>query len=476
LKSPKHFLVQHGEQPQLGEVDHDYTIVVTDYQTEREDTSSEKNIRYRKQDIEPIFPDETPAPIRTFLNLGLAIYAADRLVKRGPTGAEQDDERMLQSREIDLTVPVSDIERWRGVEEEISHTISFISRDTFSVRFVEANHHHPSSSVSNSADISPSETDSVALFSGGLDSLGGYYHLTENGYNPEFVCLDHGKNVGHIVAPLQEYLELNLTKVGIEEGFRCPESTQFTRSFMYLTFATAVAVGLDVEEIFVPENGILARFPMLSSGWTTTRTVHPTFLRGFNRILSEVFPQTDLKVTNPFVGMTKTEVVNQIPNEDTIHQTRTCPHPRGLSREKTERGHPMNCGVCIPCLIRQIGLVTSHHQIKPDELAFESNPLSEFDFSTLDTDGLSEVSASERQTGLPVFLIGLNSILSFAQRVKTQTQTQIASDYPEALDDSVYNLYSQFSQETISAVSVYTKFNESLEEYIRTFSPELLDS
>ena len=165
-----------------------------------------------------------------------------------------------------------------------------------------------------------------------MDSLGGRFHLADEGYNPHFVSVDHGRNVGHLVRNFDHLFGDNFTSVGVDKGFSTYEDTQFTRSFMYLAFAAAVAVALDVDDIYIPENGILSRFPSLESGWTTTRTVHPLFIESLNRIFKELFPNQKVEITNPFLGYTKKEVVDCIPDKEDIFFTRTCPHPRGLSQ------------------------------------------------------------------------------------------------------------------------------------------------
>lgn len=116
---------------------------------------------------------------------------------------------------------------------------------------------------------------------------------------------------------------------------------------MYFGFAVATAVAYGVDDIFMPENGLLARFLMLDAGWMTTRTVHPAFLRFLNIILDTLFPDQNLTVRNPFSAMTKTDVVNHIPDRELVRNARTCPHTRDLDAEEDDAGYPMNCGKCI---------------------------------------------------------------------------------------------------------------------------------
>lgn len=477
MKSPKEFLVRSGIHPSLGERESDYTIVVDGYRRKVGDSSRQRLIKYRKETIERLYGGSPPERIRDLLEVALATHAADRLVTRGPTENTTDDERMLSSRQIRIVCPVSDIDLWRGLESELSHAMSFISRDNFQYRFVEP--HNPISPEVQQREVeSDKEVDCIALFSGGLDSLGGAHYLSKNGYSPKFVSVNHGRNVGHLVDYFSDAFEENLVCIDVDPDFRGYESTQFTRSFLYLAFATAVSVALDVSDIFLPENGILARFPMLQHGWTTTRTVHPTFVRSYNQILDSLYPERGLSVKNPFLNWTKTEVVNQIPDTDQVLYTRTCPHPRGLSMERDDEGHPMNCGLCIPCLVRVIALTTSDHQIPISEMLLDSNPFLELDFGLVEEEGLQNLSSdygqsglagSYKQTSIPAFLLGLNQMLSFASQVHRESQQQLASDYIEVLDDEVYTLYSQFSHEVFEFVDRVSEANPSLKRYVEEY-------
>lgn len=98
----------------------------------------------------------------------------------------------------------------------------------------------------------------------------------------------------------------------------------------------------------------MARFLILSDGWMTTRTVSPQFLAYFNEILSTVLEQP-LEVENPFQDLIKTEIAEKVSNTEIVKQTVSCPHSRWT------RGN--NCGLCIPCLIRNIGIIASDHEI-----------------------------------------------------------------------------------------------------------------
>ncbi|MDS0301475.1 hypothetical protein NDI76_22365 [Halogeometricum sp. S1BR25-6] len=468
MKGTKRFLIKSETGSNLSEADSDYTIVVDDYRTKTE-TEGGRLIKYKKRVLSDLFGQSPPPTVTALVELALGTYAADRLVKRGPTGAKDDGEEMLKSRQIQILYPVVDVEKWQPLESELNHAVSFISRDNFQYRFIDAIDENQSIDEGAGGHCGQlPETDSVALFSGGLDSLGGRFYLADEGRNPHFVSVDHGRNVGHLVRNFDHLFDGNLISIGVDEEFSAYENTQFTRSFMYFAFAAAVAVALDVDDIFVPENGVLSRFSSLGSGWTTTRTVHPLFVKSLNRIFDELFPDRKVQISNPFIDYTKGEVVNCIPNKEDIFFTRTCPHPRELSQKKDAAGHPYNCGECIPCLIRIIGLVNSEHNIQPDGLLLDKNYFLDFDFSTVSAETIAQ-SDQSRQSSLSVFLLGLNAHLSFAYRVQTSTQKELVSSNPELLDSDIYGLYEGFSKEMFRTVEFFAAENPTLEDYVTEF-------
>lgn len=468
MKGTKRFLIKSGTGSSLSEADSDYTIVVDDYQTETE-TEGGRLIKYEKKVLNDLFGQSPPQTVTALVELALGTYAADRLMRRGPTGSKDDGKEMLKSRQIQLLYPVVDVKKWQSLESELNHAVSFISRDNFQYRFIEAINENQSTDGSDGGYRAQlPEAGSIALFSGGLDSLGGQFHLANEGHNPHFVSVDHGKNVGHLVREFDHLFDGNLTSIGVDEEFSTYEDTQFTRSFMYFAFAAAVAVALDVDDIYVPENGILSRFSSLKSGWTTTRTVHPLFIKSLNRIFDELFLDRKVEISNPFIDYTKGEVVNCIPNKEDIFFTRTCPHPRELSRKKDAAGHPYNCGECIPCLIRIIGLVNSEHNIQPDGLLLDKNYFMNLDFSTVSAETIVQ-SDQGRQSSLSVFLLGLNAHLSFAYRIQTSTQKELVSSNPELLDSDIYGLYERFSREMFRTVEFFAAENPTLEDYVTEF-------
>jgi hypothetical protein len=97
-------------------------------------------------------------------------------------------------------------------------------------------------------------------------------------------------------------------------------------------------------------------------GARATRTTHPQALAGFRRLFAQVLDQT-VEVINPFIWLTKTEVIDRIAaNEcgDLIPRTRSCTRVRDMTIL-----HP-HCGECSQCLDRRFAVLAAgqeHHDV-----------------------------------------------------------------------------------------------------------------
>jgi hypothetical protein len=112
--------------------------------------------------------------------------------------------------------------------------------------------------------------------------------------------------------------------------------------------------GLD--RIAFYENGVLSlNLPPLAQvvGTLATRTTHPQALAGFRAVLSNLLGRP-FGVANPFMWLTKAEVVERIANygfADQIRHTRSCTRVRGMTIQ-----HP-HCGLCSQCLDRRFAIL-----------------------------------------------------------------------------------------------------------------------
>jgi hypothetical protein len=130
-----------------------------------------------------------PSPVALDLLITASLcYITDKTV---PRWMESDG----WARELDLTLPVSEPDRWASVAETFSQTLSFLTGDVWHLHFYQAPHalfERPTQRPL--PDVSP--IDAVSLFSGGLDSLAGAIDLLAGNGKQKVLLLGHYDSPG----------------------------------------------------------------------------------------------------------------------------------------------------------------------------------------------------------------------------------------------------------------------------------------
>jgi 7-cyano-7-deazaguanine synthase in queuosine biosynthesis len=327
---------------------------------------SRSTVQYDKPE-RPFLAGLSPSPLAVdLLRIGGAVFCVDKIARRS-------DAPDSWTRELELTLPVSEPDRWREVAPLLHEALGFLSGDHWSVSFT-ASRGTPEQAVL------PAETgDVVALFSGGLDSLAGAIELLESG-GPVVL-------IGHHDSSLTDHTQIELFThlVGEYSPGRVsqrrlllrpatpntrqarplpgggPEITTRTRSLLFLSAGVAVANALGTHTpLYVPENGFIGvNVPLTAArvGSLSTRTTHPLFIQRVAALLSGLGLEHPLM--NPFRLATKGELLEQSSRPDLLRTLATvtvsCSHPEAA---RWHHGRQGNCGYCYPCLVRRASL---HH-------------------------------------------------------------------------------------------------------------------
>lgn len=293
------------------------------------------------------------------LIIACSMYAADTRISREKFA---DDS---WTREIDLFIPVSDTKIWETQKERLTKIFRFLTGDIWQIIF------RPRTQMPSITPKSkwqrfgmPYTTDTVCLFSGGMDSFIGAVNLISSGVHP--LLLGHAKSAD--VSPNQRFCEIALReafpqvplrriyavlRIPNEKNlFHSKEKTERGRSFLFLTLGGICASALCTQsKLIVPENGFISlNLPLtpLRVGSHSTRTTHPYYIE----LMQELFTDLQLGVTinNPYQFKTKGEMLAECANSNLIQSTKTmsCSHPAGRHGEGTK-----HCGYCVPCLIRK---------------------------------------------------------------------------------------------------------------------------
>jgi len=304
------------------------------------------------------FGPSSPPVILDLLLLSAVIYALDRRINR-------ESARDNWTRHFSFTMPVSQPQTWEKVKIPLKKCLSFLTGDSWEIEFSNLNIKRPMGFNL----ILPSQSSTVSLFSGGLDSLIGIIDWLE-AHPRESILLvgHHDPRIGGplldqktVFADLQPFYKGRIQPcfmaVGADSG---DDTTLRGRSFLFLTLGLYVASTISpTTPLIVPENGTMAlNVPLTPSrdGSCSTRTVHPYYLYLLHETL------TGLGIRNPIetpLGLkSKGECVAECLNSKAllgaIFDTVSCAK-RGHKRT-WHRRDVKECGRCLPCIYRRAAL------------------------------------------------------------------------------------------------------------------------
>lgn len=338
-------------------------------------SGAQRNVTLEVRDITRAMVTGLPDVYLDLLELATYVYCADQMITRGGAGVDNMGENWR--RKLTFHIPVREVALWTAdsMREALTNTLGFLSDDDYSFHFVPMRNPAPAQAYLKAGEEGDClRIQEVALFSGGLDSLGGAIEESViAGKRVAFVTHQSTKKLAsrqrRLVqglaarsksAPLFVPVEINKAKnLG-------REPSQRSRSFLYASLAAAVAGSLGLFRIRFYENGIVSlNLPPLAQivGAKATRTTHPRVLRGFERILGLVAGHR-FEVESPFLWHTRTDVLEQIVRAGCgplVADTVSCMHTWEMSNR-----HP-HCGSCSQCIGRRLAvLAAGAEQFDPD--------------------------------------------------------------------------------------------------------------
>jgi 7-cyano-7-deazaguanine synthase in queuosine biosynthesis len=337
-----------------------YAAALTDAQAAVIDTLPGGNVTLRfSRDGSPLFVNMAQRT-RDLVDVAVAAYITDEMEDR-----EGAPDRWTRSHEF--TVPVRDPALWTGVSPLLASTLNRVAGDNFSFRWLE----RKAIAIKRHRLRLPRGADAVCLFSGGIDSLLGAYQLLKSG--KRLILLGH--QADNTTAAAQTALAAQLgqlfpraftlvqCRVARSQGekprfplaAKCEDSHR-CRSFLFLSLAVAAAATAGVQEIAIPENGLIAlNAPLQRSrlGTLSTRTAHPLFLRDFADLVFQLGMFTG-RLCNPFLYQSKTDMLRDLPPQlaPLVRRSVSCSRPSRYQDRKVR-----HCGYCVPCIYRRAAMI-----------------------------------------------------------------------------------------------------------------------
>lgn len=318
------------------------------------------------EDLEAIniFPSEIGLDL---LILAAHVYAADTRISRV---TESQD---TWTREIRIVVPVSEPERWNSTVPILVRMLNFLTGDYWIIGFRTRPKRFMGMVPVKSNQLFEVPFDTIALFSGGLDSLIGAINLLEGGKTPLFISHAGEGATSQAQKTLYKALKdqyrllaferLRLWMVFPKGIVQVSKSENTTRGRSFLYFATGIFAATGLKSPFtllVPENGLIAlNVPLdpLRLGSLSTRTTHPFYMARWNELLAKL--DIDGIVENPYWNKAKGEMAVECLNQELLRKLAANSLSCSSSTKGRWQGHGIqHCGYCLPCLIRRAALIS----------------------------------------------------------------------------------------------------------------------
>ncbi|MCW5756713.1 MAG: 7-cyano-7-deazaguanine synthase [Phycisphaeraceae bacterium] len=414
-----------------------------------------KNVSVELNDIGRQFNQDIAPALIDLVEIAAFVYVADQMNRRGADDVESMGANWRRRMRFEIPVRVPSLWNSAAVGDALLELLSFLSEDEYEFTFSQ--YKHPpalESYLSFGKPIQQAPPDSVVLFSGGLDSLGGVIEEVVRGKRASLLVThasaatmrERHHTLTSMIASATSGPRPHFITVRAKKKHRAEkEYTQRARSFMYASFAVAVARMADLNAIRFYENGVVSlNLPMSPQvvGSRATRTTHPRVLASMRRLFSLV-TGTEFGVENPFLWKTKADVVADIVKAghgSMIDYSISCTHTRKYRKDKP------HCGVCSQCIDRRFAVLAA------DAAQFE--PEDRYRHKLL-TDPREEGESR----------IMLASYLETAQQVAAMDVTAFYSRYGEAVralahidlpvDEAakrIFELYRRHGQQIVSAI------------------------
>lgn len=294
------------------------------------------------------------------LNFALGLYTIDQTISRSLNGFQG------WSRHLVVYFVVHNVDSWNIVKESLENYIGFLSGDKWIFNFRK---HADDREFVIDDHRNTGGFTKVNLLSGGMDSFIGAIDILGSGNEKPFF-VSHYKT-GTESSIQEKVLKGLVSKFGVDKfassrfyvqpnqknSVAQKENSSRARSLLFICLGLAVANSLgDDISLILPENGLISlNLPLTKTRLSShsTRTTHPYFVGGLNHTFESLGIFN--KIINPYRFKTKGEMMLECNDKEFLDllgkETNSCSHPENSRYAGKAPG--LNCGYCVPCIIRQ---------------------------------------------------------------------------------------------------------------------------
>ena len=210
-------------------------------------------------------------------------------------------------------------------------------------------------------DLQTEKYNSICLLSGGLDAFSGA--IAEKDNKTLYVTTQtNDTEVINARYIYERFLKNDNNRHIVINKYNLSDDvhyTQRTRTLFFIANAIIFAGYFKIHQIKMYENGIMSLNPKFYFRRIVTKTTHPKTIYLINKILNTL--NINIKIVNPYMYLTKSEVLDNIPNDlkKEIKNTKTCSKNSGIQALSNRKSGETHCGLCTACILRQISTLNS---------------------------------------------------------------------------------------------------------------------
>lgn len=270
------------------------------------------------------------------------------------------DEDVNNIYKLTVNIPVNNLDIFNLIKDDIERLLKYMTNgENWCINFEPQNKTKILMREQRRMD-DKIEYNSVCVLSGGLDSMAGSVLEKNNKtlfitYETNPIEVNNSNKIYEKLIKNEDNKHIIVKKVYLE---RNEHYTERTRSLIFIASSLIYADYYGMKNIKIYENGIMSLNPKFNFSRRVTKTTNQKTLFYINRILEKL--NINIKVINPFKYKTKADIIRIIPkeyNKYIINSTRTCSKNSGIRHFRNKTKGNFHCGLCIACMLRQIGMI-----------------------------------------------------------------------------------------------------------------------